>query len=281
MNKIATTVQETVSAFAAEYYPYVIGALVFIGVIGGGIGLGKKIFGDATAASARWTVGVALVGLSVAVAVALTTSDNITFYIALFFCLNMIGGGLGSWEDARNFADLERKLGIIPVQSSGTATMIARGFHRIGVFLAGLILLAGIAATVLVGIQETNAAAFMHQKLVCARDKFRSVSEGRAPSGKPDAPNPEKPWLSDAVIPNPPPGFIPDETQDLQKLGCTTWPENVSVRTALNEGDGFSWFSSLWSSDAPIILAVTIGLSLAVYLLVRAIGWVVAGFTSS
>jgi hypothetical protein len=171
---------------------------------------------------------------------------------------------------------------------------VGRGFHRLGAFLAGIILLLGVGVAAFDGYMKASGASLKHNKLVCARDKIRAASDGILAYDRMNTPKSGGVSLDDPLQEQGevtgqiskkhvdlPPGLVPDDMQDLQKLGCVTWPEQVSAKAALAEGDSFSWTQAFLSSDAPIILAVTLGLSLAAYLLMRVIGWVAAGFASS
>ena len=86
---------------------YAIGAVIAIGAIIGAVKVGEEIFGGATAASARWNAAVGVIGFLVALAVASTTSDDMTFGIAAFLCLNAAGlilsASLPRWPSARNW----------------------------------------------------------------------------------------------------------------------------------------------------------------------------------
>ena len=83
---------------------------------------------------------------------------------------------------------------------------------------------------------------------------------------------------ADQQSPPLPPGFhYADERQlDLQKLGCSESPETIMV----SEVERFSYASNFVAFLGPKV-ALTLALSLAVYYLVRAIGWVVGGFAAS
>jgi len=152
--------------------------------------------------------------------------------------------------------------------------MINRGFHRIGVFLACTVFLLSIGVTVFVAVNEHDTP-LRHKWLVCARDKLRvGPSEGTTAT---DIGHP----LSEAEVALPyklPPGYVLTETQDLKALGCTDYPETVSTKDALNESDGVSWIGAFLSLTSLIVFATGIGLSLAVYGVIHAVGWVITGF---
>jgi hypothetical protein len=86
---------------------YAIGAVIAIGALIGAVKVGEEIFGDATAACARWNAAVGITGFLVALAVASTTSDFMIRGTAAFLCLNMAGlilsTSLPRWPSARDW----------------------------------------------------------------------------------------------------------------------------------------------------------------------------------
>ena len=75
--------------------------------------------------------------------------------------------------------------------------------------------------------------------------------------------------------------FAPDDARlNLKKIGCSNWDfETVSFGEARNPPK-LEWLS-VFVPPAAWGLAITLGISLAVYGLVRAIGWVIGGFAGS
>ena len=69
---------------------------------------------------------------------------------------------------------------------------------------------------------------------------------------------------------------------DLKEVGCSEWSERVPVLTIFSaEPPGeFCWTVELWSTYA-LYVAYTLVVSLVVYGVVRAIGWVIGGFAAS
>ena len=69
---------------------------------------------------------------------------------------------------------------------------------------------------------------------------------------------------------------------DLKEVGCSEWSERVPVLMIFcAEPPGeFSWTVELWSTYA-LYVAYALVVSLAVYGIVRAIGWVIGGFAAS
>jgi hypothetical protein len=95
--------------------------------------------------------------------------------------------------------------------------------------------------------------------------------------------------LSDEVVSGPaparadlPPGYHLDSEQlDLQKLGCSDWPQTTTYGEVFKAEppEAFSYAAS--SPSLGIGLAITLAVSLAVYGVVRAIGWVIGGFAAT
>jgi hypothetical protein len=79
-----------------------------------------------------------------------------------------------------------------------------------------------------------------------------------------------------------PPGYLADDDQiDLQKLGCSDLSRTVSNREIFDASAPADFsFSAVLLPPLGIGLAFTLGLTLAVYGLVRAVGWVIGGFAS-
>jgi hypothetical protein len=105
-------------------------------------------------------------------------------------------------------------------------------------------------------------------------------------------PNPQTKLLSDEDVglvqpssgySDVPPGYhVVNEQIDLQKLGCSAWPQTVTYGEVFSgkPPDAFSYAAS-FLPHLGLGLAITFGISLFVYGLVRAIGWVIGGFASS
>jgi hypothetical protein len=151
-----------------------------------------------------------------------------------------------------------------------TSQGISRGFHRLALFLAAVPFLIGVVLTMLWGLRDANIALDKHQKLVCAHQ--------RAPGTE------GQPWTLpwDAFEENP---FLPPKLDDvsvsLKKLGCSELEYDAAkVGEIRNVAPAFNWFGAfvpLFATGVAITLAVT----LAVYGIVRAIGWVIGGFAAS
>jgi hypothetical protein len=107
---------------------------------------------------------------------------------------------------------------------TSTSQRVTRGFHRLGVVLAGLTMLVGIAGTIFVGSMKAGDASVKHQQLVCARDKLNARSLALKDAA-------DRWWEKDPLA----------DTQDLKQLGCTTWAQSVSTQSALDARDDFTW----------------------------------------
>jgi len=151
------------------------------------------------------------------------------------------------------------------------AQRISRGFHRLGPFLAAVPLLVVGTWSVFNALNAANNARLSHDEqahLVCAKARIaatRKTTPGqpsvRLYSGEDD--------LSD------------DEQIDVQKLGCSDRAQTASFREVFNsKPDDFNYPTEFLPPLA-IGLAITLGLTLFVYGLVRAIGWVIGGFAAS
>jgi hypothetical protein len=145
---------------------------------------------------------------------------------------------------------------------------VSRGFHRLGLLLAAIILLIGgsywvFSASYLAGISWRH-----HKALMCAHD-FLQRDEKRF-------------WdLS----------YMPDNTDevviDLKALECSQ-PANDPLGIVrfgeVKIVPSFSWISSFGSEllFPPILITAlaTLILACVAYTVVRAIGWVIGGFVS-
>jgi len=135
----------------------------------------------------------------------------------------------------------------------------SRGFHRLAIFLAAIPLVIGTILSVGVAVEQANEEEAYHQKVVCA---------GQHPERWPTAPT----------------GLLTDEQAGfplyLKQVGCSDKEdETVSYAEARNPPE-FNWWASLLP-PLGLGLAITLAVSLVVYALVRAIGWVIGGFAAT
>ena len=140
-----------------------------------------------------------------------------------------------------------------------TAQSLGHGFNRLALFLAAIPLLVGGGLSLAIAIDQANDAKAMHEeqaRLVCAQTALKSdVPQGyRAVDGR----------------------------LDLQKLGCSDLPQTTSYFKVLNARPPKA-FSYARSFLPPLSIGVllTLTIALAVYGIVRAIGWVIGGFAAS
>ena len=139
-----------------------------------------------------------------------------------------------------------------------TAQRLGHGFNRLALFLAAIPLLVGGGLSLAIAIDQANDAKAMHEeqaRLVCAQTALKS-----------DVPQ----------------GYAADGRLDLQKLGCSDLPETTSYFKVLNARPPKA-FSYARSFLPPLSIGVllTLTIALAVYGIVRAIGWVIGGFAAS
>ena len=142
-----------------------------------------------------------------------------------------------------------------------TSQRLSRGFHRLALFLAAVPLLVGGWFAVLTAKDEARIALYKHQQLVCAHEHIAQAPAAHPPKG----------LLSDEDV-----GF----PLSLKGVGCSgNENETVTYEEARNP-PGFNWFATFTSTLMPS-MAITLALSLAVYGIVRTIGWVIGGFAAS
>ena len=121
----------------------------------------------------------------------------------------------------------------------------SRGFHRLGVLLAALALLIGGAWSVIYALNEAAPAS----------------SENPPPKSSAATPSSGKNLTIDGVDISPVP--TPDQQNEkLDRMALPSWRTKFAERLAKG-------------------LTISLAASLAVYGLVRAIGWVIGGFAAS
>jgi hypothetical protein len=159
-----------------------------------------------------------------------------------------------------------------------TSLRISRGFHRLALFLAAIpLLLGGILSVYFAWVSAVDAKLAYDQQasLVCAQEAFRKKFYA-------DLSRDEFDRRIKAKIAPVEAGEITLTNPDLLELGCSDFPRTVSVLEIFRaEAPGeFSWLAAFWP-PLGFGLAVSLGVALAVYGIVRAIGWVIGGFTAS
>jgi hypothetical protein len=135
------------------------------------------------------------------------------------------------------------------------AQRVSRDFHRLALFLAAIPLLLGGSLSIYIAFDLASRLWEQHQKLVCAHEHV---------AGK---------KLGENV-------FDQLDTVNLKQIGCSNSDDTVTMGEARNPPPNLNWFAAFGSglllSPLPQILIVT----LVVYVLVRAIGWVIGGFVT-
>jgi hypothetical protein len=135
-----------------------------------------------------------------------------------------------------------------------TAQRVSRGFRRLGLFLAAIPLLIGAIASIYVARDDANYGLAKHQQLVCAHERVAKEKPGENV-------------------------FDRFDSISLKEIGCSDGSETLTVDEARDNPPAFNWLATFGSRMVPL-LSLTFAASLAVYALVRAIGWVIGGFTA-
>ncbi len=141
---------------------------------------------------------------------------------------------------------------------------VSRGFHRLALFLAAIPFLVGGAWSLTVALGEASNAKVRHEHLVCAQMKLKNTpAPAPARAGQP------KEWSFEEFV-----GI------NLKQVGCSDYDhDNVTYEEARNP-PAFNWLATFGSAMLPS-MPITLALALAVYGIVRAIGWVIGGFAAT
>jgi hypothetical protein len=176
-----------------------------------------------------------------------------------------------------------------------TSQRVSRGFHRLGLFLAAILMLIGVISSAWVALDTANDAKAVHDqqaKLVCAQAALKNaptppakappdwgaaIDAAGAASNEPTASASGHPQRPNLHIP---PGYPLVPSHDLQALGCSDEPEEVSEADILSATPTDFSYAAVLLPPLGIGLAITLAVSLAVYMLVRVIGWVIGGFAA-
>jgi hypothetical protein len=186
------------------------------------------------------------------------------------------------------------------------ASRISRGFHRSGVFLGVLLFLISSVAAFFLAKDAADRELKRHEAMVCAFDnrpttvsidgvgryevkgllklsdveRQQKVREVVAWARKENDP------LAKWDVAGLPKFEIYGEPAsltelDLLDLGCQSWSEKTTVQAAKEVRDqGYNYAIRLAQHFA-FGLAISLAASLALYGLVRAIGWVIGGFAAA
>jgi hypothetical protein len=155
---------------------------------------------------------------------------------------------------------------------------LSRGFHRLGLFLAAIPLLVGGSLSVL---NASHYANNKEQLLVCAHQAFGKgndpIPKGFFPVPETEGPPAPVPQASDKS----PVGLRDFNLQlSLKDVGCSSLDEDTVSYAAARDLPALNWIATFASALMPD-MAITLTVTLGVYGLVRAIGWVIGGFASS
>ena len=186
-----------------------------------------------------------------------------------------------------------------------TSHRVSRGFHRLAIFLATIVLIVGTGFAVLMGSSEARRDLVSHQLkkgVFCAKHKIISdpwvptiergdrdyddsacVQACSVPASSPCAAcvlsGPAR-QRTTAVRPDYPVG--PDDMVSLDVLGCPHPPSRGRVSVILRASDpGELSYASAFLPSFLTLFGVRIVAAFAIYGGTRAIGWVVGGFAAS
>ena len=181
-----------------------------------------------------------------------------------------------------------------------TSQRLSRGFHRLALFLAAIPLLVGVGISLFWSNNLAHDAWRAHDQLVCANHYLLSLDASAASEQEgtctdenyagqkrkwDEAGQQHEGFFTWCAAQKPKPSWLllgpSGNTINLKQIGCSDWEyDNVSLGEARAAPAGFSWAFEFFSKLG-IGLAITLALSLALYGLVRAIGWVIGGFAAS
>ena len=140
-----------------------------------------------------------------------------------------------------------------------TSHRVSPGFHRLALFLAAIPLLLGVIFSAYFAYEEATRGLARHKNSGCVYAFMKSNSK----------------TFWDIYFTS------RDGRINLKQIGCSvTDYESISADEIPKGPPAFSWLITFFSSLA-LSLGITLAVSLAVYCIVRAIGWVIRGFTAS
>jgi hypothetical protein len=162
-----------------------------------------------------------------------------------------------------------------------TAQRVSRGFHRLALVLAIILLLIGIAISYFIAKDFADGALLIHEKAVCAHRYVASKEAENATKRKctgnefPKCTDMEE---LDSVIARPDPD---DRALWLMDIGCSDKATDIiSFGEARTPPSSFNWTIPFvtWLAIGSVL---TLAASFVAYAVVRAIGWVIGGFMAS
>jgi hypothetical protein len=178
-----------------------------------------------------------------------------------------------------------------------TSQRIDRGFHRLGLLLAAVPFLFGVASCIKLASDAADHAQREQAELSCAKSWFdrdwTDVSDTSATSAEksstphldellreygsdPQAVPKPSPEEVDAIMAN----IAGDRLLDLRDVGCSQVSKSIKLREVFIAPTLFSrWIAPV--EPVATALAITLLVSFTIYAVVRAIGWVIGGFAAS
>lgn len=159
-----------------------------------------------------------------------------------------------------------------------TSQRVSRGFHRLALFLAAIpLLLGGIFSVYFAWVSAGEAKLPYDEQatLVCAQNAFYKKFYADLSRDEFDRRIAEK--LASIQT-----GEVKVTDPDLKELGCSDQSRTVSVLEIFRARapSEFSWSAVFWP-PLGYGLAVSLGVALVLYGVIRAIGWVIGGFAAS
>jgi hypothetical protein len=145
---------------------------------------------------------------------------------------------------------------VAKAKDSGASQRVSRGIHRLAVFLAAISLLVGGGWSLIVARE-------------CASQLHFEVRSSKEPSS--EEPSSQKPLDFSKYM------YLPVPLPELAEMVCFARGSTTAVGEAVR---AFS-YAAMFLLALGLALAITFGVSLAVYGLVRVIGWVISGFAAS
>ena len=139
-----------------------------------------------------------------------------------------------------------------------TSQRVSRGFHRLGLVLAVIPLVLGAIFSAYFAYVDATARLARHKNSACVHAFMKS--------------NGKRFWEVYFAS--------PDRRINLKQIGCSvTDYESISADEIPSSPPAFSWLNTV--SSLTLSLGITLAVSLVIYGVVRAIGWVIGGFAAS
>jgi hypothetical protein len=145
---------------------------------------------------------------------------------------------------------------------------LSRGFHRLGLLLAAIPMLVGVVWSAVIAVDQAKKYP---EQLLCAQAALKNLSDAEVSRILPQPPS--------NLPPLPTGAHLDDGQLDLQKLGCSEWRQMTTYGEVV--GGQPVMARSIAGSFLPISLGITLAISVALYGVIRAIGWVIGGFAAS